>query len=259
MSRPVVLALVTGALSACSPPAPGGVAELAHYAVDVDLLDHVDELHAAERTLTVNITGGKITTPERCASLRGATVQFGGMPVSAFNAGGWTVNRLPTNTAPGETINLDYCATPFMQLAFVPPLGEPQNGTLEIERDGHRFAMVIARPIGNPQIALVSATAQRVVIGLQNFPVNPGLENFSAFFFPTVGTPSHLQLEEGPVAADGMLEAALPASASRDGAVEGILSVTVLLDRQATECHGFASCNLDSEVLRHLSVIVPRP
>jgi hypothetical protein len=260
MRRPVVLALLGAVFSACSgAPSPGGVAELAHYGVEAELVDHVDELHAAERDLTFNFQGGPISSPERCGSLVGATVVFNGMPVGSLKAGGWAVNRVPTNTAPGETINLDHCEMPFFQNVFVAFEGEPQNGTLEIEGQGHRFDMVIARPLGNPQITMVSATPEKVVVRVQDFPVSPSLRDFSVDFSPTGGTRSRLQLQEGPVAADGLLEAALPASASRGGALEGILSVTVQLGRQATECHGFASCNLATRLIRHLSVVVPRP
>jgi hypothetical protein len=235
------------------------VAELAHYGVEVGLVDHVDELHASERALTFNFHGGRVTSPERCASLVGATVLFDGRLVSSLNAGGWAVTRIPTNTAPGETINLDHCETPFMQLVFVPFEGEPQNGTLAIEGEGKRFEVIVARALGNPELTLVSATTERVVLRVANFPVGPALRDFSVMFSPTGGTSSRLQLEEGPVAGDGLVEAPLPASASVDGGLNGILSVSVQLDHQALECHGFTSCDLGSLVLRHLSVVVPRP
>jgi hypothetical protein len=255
---PLGLAGLTTALFACSGhPADGGLRALAHYEARVDITDEPDiNTRDPQRTLLFQFFGSHIDSPARCASLAKATARFAGMPIYLDSPGGWLIDRLPTNNAPGETINQDHCEMPVIRLPFNEPMGEPQNGTLEIEGEGQRFEVVIAHAFGDPQVTLVSAAPDRLVVRLQNFMALPAFGDLSVHFFAS-GEPNRYQVQKTDLTRDGLLELALISNTPASATFDGDLLIDVDLGHQSIVCRGFSGCAMSTRLVRDLEVHFP--
>jgi hypothetical protein len=251
MCRAIGAALVL--LAGCE-AGPGGLSTLQHYAVDVSITDAL-----AERALTFDFLGSAVTRPQDCGSLTGANVRFAGNPVALSRPGGWVKQRLPTNTAPGETVNADHCEKPWIALSFGLPKGEQQNGTLEIEGAGLRFAVPVNHLFGNPDVSLVSAVPEKVLLQVEGFPVLPALDTITVDFTPTVSSSTAVIVQKVGLSAEGLLELSLPANASQGGGLRGWLSVSVDLGGETIQCLGFVGCKARSRVSRSILLDVPPP
>jgi hypothetical protein len=251
----LALACSTIALVGCGPtPGSPGLRGFEQYDMRAEITDQPDlNTNQPQRKLLFLFHGHDVKSPDRCASFEGATAEFAGMPVDLSSPGGWARNRIPTNTAPGETINGDSCSEPFIDLRFDKPAGEPQDGTLQIDGDG-TLAIVVNRPFGNPRLDLVSVAPDRLQVRLAGFLVGPSLENVSVRFLPNVA--EGVGLQKASLTAEGLLTLLPPAGSLRLG---GTLMINVDLGDAPTECRGFLSCRTSSHVFRSFDIDGPRP
>jgi hypothetical protein len=250
------VSVLTGLL-ACGPDAPGDIRTFAHYQVVVDATDQPDlNTGRPQRQLMFNFTGNNVTSPSQCASFGDATATFAGQPVVIPDPGGWVKNQIPTNTAPGQIINGDFCYEPFIEVLFNDPQGEPQNGTLAIEGAGVDLEVPFNHAFGSPSITLISTTATTIVVGLQNFLTTPTTADIEVTLTDVTG--SSIATQMTGVTADGMVELSLPAGAITRP-VDANLLVMVNLGDDAIQCLGFMSCSASSRFIRDLSAYIPFP
>jgi hypothetical protein len=260
--RVTLVAACLAGLAACQgTPGEGGLGALEHYVVDTEIRDEPDlNTRDPQRQLWFQFFGDHVTSPERCASLRGATVRFAGMPLQSA-PGGWVKNRVPTNNAPGETINLDFCEGPSIRIIFDEPRGEPQNGTLEIEGEGRRLTVPVNHPVGDPKLAVMSTSPDRIVLQVQGFPTRPDLAALSIRFSPNFATSTRRPpLQKRWLTEDGLLELLIPPElAGPAGGLDGSLLVTVDLGGESVACAGFRTCGVRALVVRSFNIYAPGP
>lgn len=239
---------------------PGGLRELAHYSVSMSVTDEPDlNSNEPQREMLIQFFGRGVSTPQTCASLKAATARFGGQPILIDAPGGWYENRIPTGTAPGETINADGCRSPFFKLIFPHPVGEPQNGTLELEESGLRFAVPYDHTFGTPRMTLISATRTQMVVQLADFVVMPQAEAIRVDYHDSHGIPETFKVTGKVLTNDGRLEVTLAPSGTESGPLYGRLGVWIDLGREALPCAGFLACTADSAWHRWLNVDPERP
>jgi hypothetical protein len=59
---------------------------------------------------------------------------------------------------------------------FDRPVGEPQNGTLDLVGDAAHFAVPFNHTFESPKVSLVSASREQMVVRLQDFLVMPTVD-----------------------------------------------------------------------------------
>jgi hypothetical protein len=255
------LASMLGGPLACAPPAaPGDIRTFHNYDVVVEAIDELGiNSGLPARTVSFNFDGHDPKSPSGCATFGDATATFAGRPVAIPDAGGWVRNRIPTNTAPGETINGDFCGQPTIRVEFDEPVGEPQDGVLAIDGGGVHLEVPFNHPFGSPAITLVSVAADKIVVGLQNFLAPPSLADVNVFLFDQSGaTSSGPSIQKTALSADGHLELALPAGAITRPASATVV-VSVNLGHDDLSCVGFVRCSASSRFDRPLAVDIPLP
>jgi hypothetical protein len=247
------MAAMAWLLVGCGSAEPRSLKTLQQYQVRVEIIDEL-----AERELRFEPGRDHVDRPDQCGSLAGAAVRFAGMPLTMFKEGGWTKERVPTNNAPGETINLDHCEAPFIDLRFGVPKGEQQNGTLVIDGEGLHFAVPVNHPFGNPDVSLISATVDKVELAVEGFLAPPSLDAISVIFSPITPHPTRVQVEKVALV-DGKLALSLPPDARDQGGIDAVLMVRVGQGSEPLPCIGFVACDASSEMFRSIRLQVPRP
>ena len=236
---------------------PGDIHTFALYEVAVDATDQPDlNTGVPQRQLLFSFNGVNNDSPSQCATFGAATATFAGEPVAIPNPGGWVMNNIPTNTAPGQTINGDHCYDPFIEILFDHPQGEPQDGTLSIDGAGAHLEVPFHHPFGSPSLTLVSATSREITVGLQNFLFTPTVADLQIILTDaTSSTPS--------IAAQAALSADVLTLSLPTGAITrptgASLLVSVKLGDDLIQCLGFKSCSATSRVIRSFEVDIPFP
>jgi hypothetical protein len=237
----------------------GDIRTFALYDVQVDATDQPDlNTGDPQRQLLFNFNGINNASLSQCATFGDATATFSGQPVAIPSPGGWVVNNIPTNTAPGQTINGDHCYDPFIEILFNNPQGEPQDGTLDIDGDGAPLEVPYNHPFGSPSITLVSATSTLIILSLQNFLVTPTLADVAVTLTEPLNSYSVIAIQQTMLTPDGMLELSLSAGTVTN-AVEAPLLVSVNLGDDVLQCVGFKSCSATSFFTRSFEVDIPFP
>ena len=261
MVRLALVAAGVAGLTACAgAERDGGPGALEHYHVGVEIRDEPDinTPQDPQRELRFQFSGDHVTSPARCASLRDAVIRFAGTPLQPRDKGGWLTDRLPTNNAPGDTINQDHCEAAVILLVFPRTGGEPQNGTLEIEGKGRLRTVPVNHPVGEPQLSVMSAALGRVVVQVQGLPARPAIEALSITYWPRMTR--RISVQRRWLGEDGLLEVLLPPEAAEpQGGLDGSLSVTIDLGSEAVACVGFEACRVRAVVVRDLPVHAAGP
>jgi hypothetical protein len=233
----------------------GGLTALAGSRVSIGFRDGPPTIiDPGERTLTFSVTSLG-STPAECAWLdSGTTVKFNGELVRKISGGGWHTGS--SDNFYGGRSTWDECYPIYITVPLMKPVGEPQNGALEIEGKGLRFAVGFEHTIGQSELALTSIRRDSLVVQPRNFLVALGKERFNAVMYPA-GEPSAAAVERYEFA-DGELKVILYQGGTPGG--KGTLSVVVSLGPgKITSCMRFAACEAPapSILLREFDVVVP--
>jgi hypothetical protein len=242
---------------ACAPASNGGIHEFAQYTVELEVTDTPDiNTSAPSRELMFLFQGDDANTRSQCAWFGDATATFAGQPVSIKSPGGWDTYEIPTNTAPGQSISAATCEMPFVDLEFMNPVGEPQNGVLAIDGSGLHFEVPYMKSFGTPEATLVSSAPDAIVVGLSGFATPPALADVAVM----------LLMQSSSGAAGGLQEVAVTKALDANGTLtltptpaivppfDGSLTVLVNLGTDVLACKGFEACTARSTVQRNLDI-----
>lgn len=250
------LSLLLAFLS-CAQEGSGGLRALQQYQVSASASDEIDpNTGKPTRNLAFALTAASPRTKSKCGSLVHAMVTFGGTPLAVGLPGGWEGIDLPTNTAPGETVHIESCEQPFINIKFPDTTGEPQNGVLAIDGDGLHFEVPFEQNFGAPEIVLVSSEFGRIVLRLQGFATMPTIDDLRITLWDQLspsGTAGPIPLDSTDLGADGVLTL-VRSVAPTPGRLASTISLTVTLNRGPLPCVGFASCQGSSSVSRGFSL-----
>jgi hypothetical protein len=258
-------ALLVVAPIGCEEPdvSDGGLAALRNYKAVASLEDRGDELSPSTRTLKLTLYGGDAAkTHAGCASLRGATLRFNGAPVIPKNQGGWHAGSV--RTVGFKELAWSECASDlFIDVDFINPTGDPQNGTLTIDGPDDDFSIGFSQTIGSPELKVTSVRHDGLAVSARSFPAPPLTgERFFA------SLESRSRRPAPPIEQMGFANDQLNLSVRTGGSYEDVgsapvrLEVGVHLGLGAIDgCVGFSSCapTTPSVFVRKFDVVIPGP
>jgi hypothetical protein len=259
-SRALVPALLLGPWLACSSDDPGRLRELTHYTVEMSVFDGANDgrvlgvplsTKRGLRDLRFEFHGvGLSASPQECASLAAAKVRFADQPVTSMVVGGWAVTQL-------DGVDFSHCEDPSVEIIFDDPQGEPQDGDLVLEDAGGHFVVPFHRPFGSASITLVSASRDKLVVRLSDFPQMPALDAIKLSFVDERGSSTRLPISGRMFTNEGLLAVSVVSPDYDKGPLRGALDVNVDLGRESHPCEGFRGCTTSSRMERALAVDLP--
>jgi hypothetical protein len=247
-----VAVALSSALGACGPD-DGGVAALGAYAAEV-MADDRSPISPEEGPLPVRYISiefaGSAREPGMCASLRDAKVRWNGrdVAVNPFAAGGW--HEAGILEGPG-------CDRPRVGIPaeWLPEV--PQDGTLEIEGDGHRVVVEIEQIFVKRELRLDTFAASKAMVTA--IPVVPAsATDVVATLFSPQGSSGDI-IDASEAITDGRIELTFPTVPSGPRTLIVRVDYHLQLRRceGVTRCTGFARGDLDANLERRFPVVFP--